>query len=218
MLPPPVAIEEAPRMQVPPQVPHVLPRIVEGCVPPAGAELVQILRVAIRAHHPLHREEVCGIESFGSRDIDAAHTDVERMFAHVALDCPDLLRLTVVLNAHRTLPLVFRTNDIAYGIFTYRDSFIFREASISAFGLEPLTAFLVPVILTDGENDLEPHFFIGPNVAHELNDLAHRVDLVFFFRVFFELELDVRFYRVRVVERLLPGILPIHIGYFRVVL
>src|SRR3989338_9080104 len=203
----PVAIEEPAGMQVPPVIPHVLIGIIEGGVPAARAEFVQVLFIGHRTHDPFHGKIARGVEYLRTRNVHAAHPDIEGVLAEVAFHRLDLLGLAVKLDTHGAPPRLFLR--IANRFFADLFDLVLDHAYITALRLEPAPFRLTSIILAGREYYLHTHLLFRTNIRHRFDDLGERVHLVFFFRVFLELEFDIRLYRIRITSRFVPVVLGI---------
>src|SRR3989338_383842 len=185
----PVAIEEPAGMQVPPVIPEVLIRVIERGVPAARPELVQILRIAHGAHDPFHGKIARGVEYLRTRNVHAAHPDIEGVLAEVAFHRLDLFGLPVKLDTHGAPPRLFLR--IAHRLLADLFDFVLYHADVALFRLEPAPFRLTSIILAGREYYLHPHLLFRTNIRHRFDDLGERVHLVFFFRVFLELEFEI---------------------------
>ena len=115
----PVRVEESARVHVPPYVPNVLVRVVEGVVPATRTQLVEILGIAEGSPYPAQCKKPGRVDTAWAGALNTAHADVEGMLTHIAVYRLDLFRLAILLDTYRAAPPLAGFFQISYRVFAY---------------------------------------------------------------------------------------------------
>src|SRR3989344_310718 len=203
-------VEKAARLRVPAHIPQILPRVVERIAPTTRTHLISPLRIRYRPPQPTYAGVFGGMKIFGGCNINSSRADIEREFSHISVYRFYLLRLTVLRETQSSTPRLLSfflgSTDGLQTNFLY---LVAEKFDVAARCMEP--GALARLVSGHRDNELYPHLFSGLQTAQEFQGLCERIDFVFFFRIFIELELDVRTQLIRVIPRFVA---PIAAEYF----
>src|SRR3989338_66544 len=207
--PPAVCIKKSPYHEIPTHVVEILPRPVERVAPAARAQLVHELWIADRAPYPTDTGVPGRTEILRICYVDTAHTDIERMLAHVPFHRFYRLGIPVTGYTGVGLPGVGRVPVPGIRGTCFFDELInlfFNESFISILGLVPCGSFFPPPVPALGDDYLYPHLFRRLQNTHSLQNLRKGIYLELFFRVLIELKVYICTDRICVIAGLISPI------------